>query len=164
MQKKAGYKIKLFLAYAITAAVLCALPFLVYGKTVINVYPSRAVPNAAEKALITALQQQGYKVKISPSSSKKDIALWFRPPEQVGEAAGGTAKYNFMYSDAHYPFAWQEHTKLPIILTPHQDLYEHYMRSNVKAAVFPKITINSAPGAAIRLKEIIDWLNKIQAD
>lgn len=165
MQKKAGYKIKLFLALAITAVVLYALPFLAFGKTVITVYPEKNAPNAVEKALITALQQEGYKVKISaPTSGKSDIAFWFRTPEQVSETVRGTAKYNFMYSDAHYPFDWQGMKKLPIILTSHQDLYEHYTRSNVKTAVFPQITVTSATKAAARLKELINWLNKIQTD
>jgi len=44
---------------------------------------------------------------------------------------------------------------LPVMLTPHQKLYEHYMRTNIKSAV---LDIKTPAAAAVRFKEIYHWL------
>lgn len=162
MTTKAGYKTKLFLALAITAVVCVTLPFLAYNqKTVIAVYPSKPEMNTNEKSLVTALKGEGYDVKIAPKKQHAvDVAIWFRTPETVSEVTASTAKYNFMYSDAHYPFDWYKIPNPPIVLTPYNDLYEHYVRSNLKAALMPQLTTNTAPTASQKLKEIINWLEE----
>lgn len=162
MITNAGYKTKLFLAIAITAAVCFTLPFLAYNKkTLIVVYPSTAKINAPEKAFIAALKGEGYAVKIASEKQKAaDVAIWFRPPDAVGEITTSAATYNFMYSNAHYPFDWYKMPNPPIVLTPYNDLYEHYVRSNLKAALMPELTTNTAPTAAKKLKEIINWLKE----
>lgn len=158
---KAGYKIKLFLGLAITAVVLFTLPFLACKKTIIAVYPANAPINIKEKALISALEKEGYTVQLAPKKQRAiDVSIWFRSPQELSDVVSSTAKYSFFYSEEHYPFDWYKIATLPIVLTPHNDLYEHYVRSNVKAAFLPQITTNTAPNAAKRIKEIINWLNE----
>lgn len=162
MTVKTGYKVKLFLVLAITAAVCFTLPFWVYNKKkMIAIYPLNREINVKEKALISALKGAGYSVKIIPQKQHTDdIAIWFRSPEAVEEITASLAKYNFMYSDAHYPFDWYKIPNPPIVLTPYNDLYEHYVRSNIKAAVIPELNTYTAPTVAKKIEEIIDWLNK----
>lgn len=160
MTIKAGYKIKLFLALALTAVVCVTLPFLAYKTEVISVYPQQNSLNATEKSFISALKKEGYDVKISPVKQTA-IAIWFRFPNQIKEITASTAKYNFMYTEEHYPFDWYKIDNLPIILTPHQDLYEHYVRSNLKSARI-SITPRTAAKAVKKLKEILNWLKENQ--
>ncbi|MCM1324674.1 MAG: hypothetical protein NC218_11180 [Acetobacter sp.] len=154
MTIKTGYKINLFLVIVLTAVVLCTLPFWTSDKNTVYIYTSKKIPNKEERNFIEALKEQGITVKINDVSKAK-VAIWFRKPEQVTEISQKKIKYNFLYTSAHYPFAWQKLENPPIMLTPHQDLYEHYTRSNIKTA---HLTISNPKPAAIKFLEILNWL------
>lgn len=158
MQMKSGYKKFLFPVLLTAAAVLCTLPFL--AGDCIYIYTARSMPNVSEQKFIAALEGQGKNIKIN-ASRPQQTAIWFRPPEQTGEVAQSPAKYNFIYSDAHYTFDWYGMKKTPIILTPHRDLFEHYTRSNLKTALFD---LENSSAAAQRFLEILDWLKKNNKD
>jgi len=137
MKLQAGYKITLFLALAITAAVLCTLPFLVIKKDMIYIYTQDQIPSSAENGFIRELRRSGYNVIINSSSlpQKDAYGFWFKPPEYANEIEKSPAQLNFLYTQAYYPLEWKNKTKHPIVLTPYRLLYEHYMRSNIKSAM-----------------------------
>jgi hypothetical protein len=149
-------KIYLYLFLIVTAVVLCALSLHFFSKDFIYIYTLEKEPNKDEQYLINNLQERGYKVIINKTISKNEtISLWFKKPEQIENIMSKTKfKYNFVYSDAYYTFDWDNLDNLPIMLTPYQELYEHYMRSNVKTALF---RIESKENANI-LIELINWL------
>ena len=138
---------------AIAAAVLCTLPLLV--KDTLYIKAAQEL-TANEKQFLKALEKQGIKtVKHNENTPKDAYVLWFYPPEQALTLQNTpTEQTDFIYTDAYYPFEWRGLKKLPVMLTPHQKLYEHYMRSNIKSAVLDI----KEPNAAARFAEIYQWL------
>ena len=145
----------ILLLLAITVAVLCTLPFLVKDRDILYIYAKTL--NADENAFLSALETNGFKLKKNPENMPKNAyALWFYPPEQAFALQNTALKQtDFIYSEAYYPFDWHGLKKLPVMLTPHQKLYEHYMRTNIKSAV---LDIKTPAAAAVRFKEIYHWL------
>jgi hypothetical protein len=144
---------------AITAVVLCTLPFLFKDKKVIYVYTKDAQMNAIETAFVKALKTAHFTIIINEDKKlpENSYALWFLLPQNIADIdRKSTAKHNFVYSEEHYPFDWHEIATSPIILTPYQDLYEHYMRSNIKSALF-NIKDNNA---SKRFHDIYQWIKE----
>lgn len=140
---------------AIAAVVLCTLPLLVKDKATLYINADHEL-TAMEQQFLSALKEQEIKtVKYNKNAPKDAYVLWFYPPEQA-VALQNTApeQTDFIYSEAYYPFDWRGLKKLPVMLTPHQKLYEHYMRSNIKSAVLDI----KEPNAAARFAEIYQWL------
>ena len=151
---------KIFLALiAMAAVVLSTLPLLHTPKDKLYVYTADKTLTSEERTFVRELVKMGFDVEQNSkkSASKDGYALWFAAPEYATKLPTiSEAKYNFIYSDAYYPINWRNLKKSPIMLTPHQDLYEHYMRSNIKSAVL-NIKENNA---AERFNDIYQWLRK----
>lgn len=158
---KTEYKFILFSVLVITAVVLCALPFFAVSKNQVYIYTKQNTPNKEEENFIHELNKLGYHIQLNTkhSPTSKDVILWFRSPEFVAEIAKSEAQYNFIYSEEYYPFAWEKVKNYPIVLTPYQDLYEHYMRTNIKSALF-KFDENSSKSAAVRFHQLLTWLKE----
>lgn len=138
MKLPAAQKTVLGLLAAIAAAALCALPFLAVKKDVVYVYAKSPVPDSRETGFIRELKRLGYEVKLNSSSlpAAGTVGLWFRPPEFASQLETSPAAWNFIYNEDYYPFDWRGLKKLPVVLTPYRELYEHYARSNIKTAMF----------------------------
>lgn len=138
MKLNKKHKITLFLICVITAAVLCTLPFLTIKKEVIYIYTKSLQLQSKELGFVRELKLLGYKVLInSPiKPSEQDYGLWLGSPEDVADINKNPAKIKFLYTEAYYPADWHGIQNMPIILTPYKELYEHYMRSNIKTAWF----------------------------
>ena len=138
MKLPAAQKTVLGLLAAIAAAALCALPFLAVKKDVVYVYAKSPVPDSRETGFIRELKRLGYEVKLNSSSlpAAGTVGLWFRPPEFASQLETSPAAWNFIYNEDYYPFNWRGLKKLPVVLTPYRELYEHYARSNIKTAMF----------------------------
>ena len=156
MKKSKTYKIYVCMFLLVTAVVLGALSLHFFSKDTIYVYTSKNIPNKSEQEIVKDFQEAGYRVILNKAISKKaELSFWFRNPETIKDIMSKTTfKYNFIYSNAYYTFDWEGLDKLPIVLTPYQEVYEHYMRSNIKSAVFKiddKKSLN-------RLIELINWI------
>lgn len=138
MKLPAAQKTVLGLLAAIAAAALCALPFLAVKKDVVYVYAKSPVPDSRETGFVRELKRLGYEVKLNSSSlpAAGTVGLWFRPPEFASQLETSPAAWNFIYNEDYYPFDWRGLKKLPVVLTPYRELYEHYARSNIKTAMF----------------------------
>lgn len=138
MRMNTTQKVYLSVLLVVTAVVLCTLPFLLIDKETIYIYTQNQIPNSKERGFIDELKKNGYRVIFNKQISKKQkVAIWFKSPNTIREIMTTTPfEYNFVYNEDYYPFNWQGLIKQPIILTPYQELYEHYMRSNIKSAVF----------------------------
>lgn len=136
MKIKTGHKFALFLVSAITAAVLCTLPFLAVKKDTLYVYTKSPIPLSEETGFIRELQLLGINVVVNSNHKPEANAygLWFKNPEALGEIETSPAKINFLYTEAYYPIEWADRDKHPVVLTPYRELYEHYVRSNIKTA------------------------------
>ncbi len=161
MNTFAGHKKNLYLVSALTAAALCALPFLLPQKQTVYIYAEHHVINAKERGFVNELKRLGYKVKLNEKAfpDKSAVGFWFQKPEFAYELVRSPAEYNFLYSREHYPFDWQGMEKIPVVLTPYMDLYEHYMRSNVKSALF-EFEQDDAVKSAKRFDILLKWLQK----
>lgn len=159
MKKHAGHKLVLFLVLAVTAAVLCALPFFLPQKPVVCVYTSLDKPEAKQLEFVKELKRLGYKVKLNSKDfpQKGEVGLWFKNPEFAYKIENSSAEYNFLYSKEHYPFEWYGMKKIPVVLTPYVSLYEHYMRTNIKVALFD-FEKKDAAASANRLDVLLKWL------
>ena len=138
MKLPAAQKTVLGLLAAIAAAALCALPFLAVKKDIVYVYAKSPVPDSREEGFVRELKRLGYEVKLNSSSlpAAGTVGLWFRPPEFASQLETSPAAWNFIYNEDYYPFDWRGLKKLPIVLTPYRELYEHYARSNIRTAMF----------------------------
>lgn len=138
MKLRTTHKAYLTVLLSITAVVLCTLPFLLIKKDTIYVYTQNQYQNSKEEGFINGLKKSGYRVIVNANvDTSQKVALWFRPTNAVKSIMDTTKfKYNFIYNEDYYYFNWQELKEKPIMLTPYQDLYEHYMRSNIKSAKF----------------------------
>ena len=145
MKIKSGYKKILFLASAITAVILCILPFLATSKEVIYMYTQSPEPSSNEKGVIRELKLLGFNVILNSQSMPEPntYGLWFTNPDRIQKIEQSPAKYDFLYTEVYFPIEWRGIKKQPIILTPYQDLYEHYVRSNIKTAKL-QLGINTA--------------------
>ena len=155
MNTKATHRLYIIVLLFITAVVLCTLPFLLVKKDTIYVYTKNLIPDSRERGLVLELKELGYEVKVNQKPSKqKETALWFRLPHNIKEIMSNTKfTYNFIYNEEYYPFEYENLEEMPILLTPYQDLYEHYMRQNIKSATF-------VLGANQREYNIINTKNK----
>ena len=155
MNTKATHRLYIIVLLFITAVVFCTLPFLLVKKDTIYVYTKNLIPDSRERGLVLELKELGYEVKVNQKPSKpKETALWFRLPHNIKEIMSNTKfTYNFIYNEEYYPFEYENLEKMPILLTPYQDLYEHYMRQNIKSATF-------VLGANQREYNIINTKNK----
>lgn len=138
MKLPAAQKTVLGLLAAIAAAALCALPFLAVKKDIVYVYAKSPVLDSRETGFIRELKRLGYEVKLNSSSlpAAGTVGLWFRPPEFASQLETSPAAWNFIYNEDYYPFDWRGLKKLPVVLTPYRELYEHYARSNIRTAMF----------------------------
>ena len=155
MNTKATHRLYIIVLLFITAVVLCTLPFLLVKKDTIYVYTKNLIPDSRERGIVLELKELGYEVKVNQKPSKqKETALWFRLPHNIKEIMSNTKfTYNFIYNEEYYPFEYENLEEMPILLTPYQDLYEHYMRQNIKSATF-------VLGANQREYNIINTKNK----
>lgn len=137
MKLKAGYKFSLFLVLALTAVMLCILPFLAVKKDILYLYTEQPNLSVEEQGFIRELRRQGLSVVVNEQikSDKKAYALWFKNPDYASQLPDSPLITNFLYTKAYYPFDWQSTKNPPIVLTPYREIYEHYMRSNIKSAM-----------------------------
>jgi len=137
MKLKAGYKYTLFLVLALTAVMLCILPFLAVKKDILYVYTQRAVPSVEEQGFIRELRRLGLSVMVNENTKtdKENYALWFKNPDYAEKIADFVFKKKFLYTEVYYPLDWKTVKNPPIILTPYREIYEHYMRYNIKSAM-----------------------------
>jgi len=137
MKLKAGYKYSLFLVLALTAVMLCILPFLAVKKNILYVYTEQSTPSIEEEGFVRELRRLGLTVMVNekPKTDKENYALWFKNPNDAEKIANSVFKENFLYTQAYYPLDWRISKKMPIILTPYREIYEHYMRYNIKSAM-----------------------------
>lgn len=147
MKLPAAQKIWLGLGAAVAAVVLCTLPFLAAKtqKDIVYVYSASPKPDSREVGFIRELKKLGCEVKVNPENKpdKSVAAVWFRSPEFARNLADSEAGYDFIYSEAYYPFDWRGLPKMPVMLTPYREIYEHYARSNIKSAMFT-LGVNTA--------------------
>ena len=138
MKLPVAQKIGLGLLAVAAAVTLCVLPFLAAPKEIIYIYTQTNQIDSREQGLANELKRLGYEVKINDRNTQKrdSIGLWFSPLGYVEKINRSQTKYNFIYSENYYPLNWNEIQSDVIVLTPYQDLYEHYVRSNVKSAKF----------------------------
>ncbi len=138
MKLPIAHKFVLCILVVVAAVTLCVLPFLSIGKETIYIYTKSLHPNSRELGFIKELRGLGYEVKLNSSNMprQEDIGIWFKAPEYIKEINKSQAKYNFIYNEDYYPLNWQEIQTRLIVLTPYQDLYEHYSRSNIQSAKF----------------------------
>lgn len=136
MKLKAGYKYSLSLVLALTAVMLCILPFLAVKKDILYVYTEQSEPSVREQGFIRELRRLGLSVIVNEKApDDKGYALWFKNPDYAVKIADSKAKENFLYTEIYAPFDWQSVSKAPIVLTPYREIFEHYMRSNIKSAI-----------------------------
>ncbi|MBO5038539.1 MAG: glycosyltransferase family 1 protein [Alphaproteobacteria bacterium] len=137
MKLKAGHKILLVLAVLLTAVVLCALPFRVLKQETLYVC-TKGQPSSAEAGFINELRRMGFAVKLNAQDLPKPqtTALWLDTPNALEEMKKSQAEVNFIYTTAYYPLPLAGQTKAFVVLTPYRELYEHYVRSNQKTALF----------------------------
>ena len=136
MKLKAGYKYSLSLVLALTAVMLCILPFLAVKKDILYVYTEQSEPSISEQGFIRELRRLGLSVIVNEKApDSKGYALWFKNPDYAAKIADSQAKENFLYTEIYAPFDWQSVKKAPVVLTPYREIFEHYMRSNVKSAM-----------------------------
>ena len=138
MKLSATHKSLIGLLGIITATVLCLLPFKAVHPTTIFIYSEFNLPSSQELGLVRELKNLGYRIKLNAKElpPKGTVGLWLKSADVLNEIEKSEADFNFIYHKDYYPLNWYGHKKLPIILTPYQDLYEHYVRSNVKTALF----------------------------
>ncbi len=138
MKLRTAHKNILIVLLSITAVVLCTLPFLLVKKDVIYIYTKNQYPTIQEIGFIDGLKKSGYRVLVNKDiKTVQKTAIWFKSPNMVKKIMENTPfKYNFIYNEDYYTFDWLELKVKPIVLTPYQELYEHYMRSNIKSARF----------------------------
>jgi len=136
MKIRTGHKFVLYLVSAITAAVLCTLPFLAVKKDTLYVYTNSLELLSSERGFIRELKLLGLNVVVNSNHEPEaeSYGLWFKNPEYAREVASSPAKINFLYTQAYYPIEWANKNKHPVVLTPYRELYEHYVRSNIKTA------------------------------
>lgn len=137
MKIRTKHKFYLFLGILVTAVALCALPFLLVEKDTIYVYTEQTYPTQRELGFVRELQKKELKVILNSTHlpPKDSYGLWFKSPEYAEEIAKSPAKINFLYTEAYYPISWYGLLRHPVVLTPYKEIYEHYMRSNIKSAM-----------------------------
>lgn len=138
MKLKPTHKIFFGLLAVLAAVVLFTLPFWAVKKETIYLYTSSNVLTSREKGFIRELKNLDYAVKVNPKQfpARGSIGFWFKSSAYVKQIAESEAEYNFIYNEDFYPFEWQGLKNPPIVLTPYQKLYEHYMRANMRSALF----------------------------
>ena len=104
----------------------------------IYVYTKNSRPDSREIGFIEELQKKGYKIYINKKTTKKEnVAIWFKDffsiPKNIAKSHFA---YNFIYNEEYSPISWENIDDSFILLTPYIEIYEHYMRSNIKSATF----------------------------
>ncbi len=154
MKYLTGHKALLYLVLIIAVVLLCILPLLFNNENKLYIYTDK-IP---QQSFLNELKQTGFNVMLNSHNKPKEgsDALWLSVPQQLEEIQDNNFRFNFVYTEDNYPFDWQQ-LKIPVImLTPHQKIYEHYMRSNVPTAKF-KLTDKTS---AQRFYDIWKWLNE----
>jgi len=122
----------------ITAVVLCALPFFVLPQNKVYVYTKNIYPDSREDGFVGQLQKKGYRVYINKEpTSQEEVAIWFKSFASIPfKEAKAKFTYNFIYSEDYSVVGFSKFDDNFIVLTPYVEIYEHYMRSNIKSAMF----------------------------
>ncbi len=138
MAIRTSYKIYLIILLMVMAVVLCTLPFVLPTFDEVYVFTKNKIVTSEERGFINELKKVGYKVYVNKNDvHNKKVAIWFKSLADVRNIMQQTSFYkNFIYIEDYYPFNWENLKDQPIILTPYQELYEHYMRLNIKSATF----------------------------
>lgn len=138
MKLPIAQKINIGLLAVIMAVALCALPFFTIKKDRIYIYTSSPVLDTRAEGFINELKRLGYEIKVNDKDlpQKDDIGIWISPKEGLKEVNQSEGRYNFIYSENYNPYEWQSIETDIIMLTPYRDIYEHYVRSNIKSAMF----------------------------
>ncbi len=138
MKLPIAQKINIGLLAVIMAVALCALPFFTIKKDRIYIYTSSPVLDSREEGFINELKQLGYEIKVNHKElpQEEDIGIWISPKDGLDRINQSVGRYNFIYSENYNPYDWQSIQSDIIMLTPYRDIYEHYARSNIKAAMF----------------------------
>lgn len=138
MKLKPKYKIVSFFIVVITVVALCGLPLLSAKFDTIYIYTQTQNPTSKEIGFINELKHLGYRVKVNHVAMppQDSIGFWIKDSKFARKISSSQAKYNFLYTEEYYPIEWQGLKNIPIVLTPYKELYEHYIRSNIKSAEF----------------------------
>lgn len=138
MKLNAGYKYSLFLAVCITVVALCALPFFAVKKDIVYFYAKGRMLTSSERGFVKELKRQGFCVKVNATDfpPEKAIGFWVNTPELSQEISKSRARQNFLYTEDYYPLKKPPFASSFVVLTPYRELYEHYVRSNIKSAMF----------------------------
>lgn len=158
MRRITGHKGFLFLVLTLTVAVLCTLPFLFIKKQKLYVYTNINQTNTEEQNFIKELKHLGLDIVVDGKQkpTKNDDVLWLSVKNAYEQTIKSEGRFIFIYSEEAYPLDWQQLKTPVIMLTPHQKIYEHYMRSNVPSA---KLRLTDKASAK-RFYEIWKWLNE----
>lgn len=148
-------KIYLSLLISITAVVFFTLPFWLTAEEV-YVYSSKAL-NSHQEQYLKELENLGCKIKKQASNSNvdKNITLYFLSIDEANQIQYSKSKYNFIYIEEYNSITLDRLRGYSIILTPHKNIYEHYVRSNIKTAL---LDIKNPIKSALKFKQILDWL------
>ena len=123
----------------ITAVVLCALPLKYFKQEKVYIYTKTKKPSSQESGFIQALRKRGYKVIVNSEDkiSEDDVSIWFSNIEAIERKKDRVSmKYCFLYVQDYFPVNLDLTKENPIILTPYQEIFEHYTRTNIRSATF----------------------------
>ena len=136
MKLKTRHRLLVFLGLLATAVVLCTLPFAMVAKEKIYVYTETQQLNSRERGFIQELRKNGFHVVLNSKSEQnpQSYSIWINNSSAVAMAEKSQSVFNFIYTEAYYPIEWKNIKKPIIVLTPYQEIYEHYMRSNIQSA------------------------------
>ena len=148
-------KIYLSLLISITAVVYFTLPIWSTTEEV-YVYSSKTL-NSHQEQYLKELENLGYKIKKQASNSNvdKNITLYFLSIDEANQIQYSKSKYNFIYIEEYNSITLDRLHGYSIMLTPHKNIYEHYVRSNIKTAL---LDIKNPIKSALKFKQILDWL------
>lgn len=148
-------KIYLSLLISITAVVFFTLPFWSTAEE-ISVYSSKKI-NSSEEQYLKELENLGYKIKKQDQNSAADenITLYFLSIDEANQIQYSKSKYNFIYIEEYNSIPLDRLRSYSIILTPHKNIYEHYVRSNIKTVL---LDIKTPIKSALKFKQILDWI------
>ncbi len=139
MKIKLTHNIISIVLLLITAVVLCALPLKYIKQEKIYIYTKTKIPSSQERGFALALRKKGYKVIINSENklSDDDVSIWFSNIEAIERKIDrASMKYCFLYVQDYFPINLDLTKENPIILTPYQDIFEHYTRTNIRSATF----------------------------
>ena len=138
MKIKLTHNIISIVLLMITAVVLCALPLKYFKQEKIYIYTKAKIPSSQENGFVQGLRKRGYKVIVNSENkiSENDVSVWFSNIETIESKSKLPLKYCFLYVQDYFPLNLDLTKENPIILTPYQDIFEHYTRTNIRSATF----------------------------